>query len=118
MPAMVKRLGALSALSLVTVAVTAPAVATADHAVGPEQAKRAVRATLTAEFRDGGGLKRDSLRVTCRRDGSLARCGIRMRDKRDRRWCGHSTVRPGHSGDGAPTTITTYQVRTARCGRA
>lgn len=114
---MVKRLCAFSALSLVTVAVTAPVTASADHAVGIEQAKRAVRVTLTTEFEFGGGVKPGSLNLSCKRDGSIARCGIRMRDRRDRRWCGHSTVRPSHA-DGEPITITHYRVRMVGCGEA
>jgi hypothetical protein len=110
---MVKRLS-LPVLAVVAAAVTAPVTAMADHPVGIERAKKAVRSTLASEFTNGGGLKPGSLSLTCKRDAALVRCGIRMKDLRDRRWCGHSSVRPGHTG-GEPITITHYNVRMANC---
>ncbi len=115
LPAMVIRLCALPVLIIVTAAVTAPVTALADHGVGISQAKKAVRSTLDAEFTNGGGVKKGSLDLTCKRDGELVRCGIRMQDRRDRRWCGHSSVKPGHQA-GKPITITHYNVRMANCG--
>lgn len=113
---MVNRRFALPVVALVAVSAAA-APAWADHSVGVEQARKAVRTALVIEFDNGGGLKPGSLDLTCKRDAPLVRCGIRMRDRRDRRWCGHSSVRPAHAAStGKPITITHYNVRMANCG--
>lgn len=112
---MFKRLGAFSVLTLVAVAATGAASATAASGISVDRAKQAIRSTLHDEFE--GGIEQGSLTLApCSRDGIAVRCRIRLEDERGRTWCGRGSAWPGEKTGDVTRTVTRFHVHRTRCG--